>query len=74
MLANCPALVSDRASLTETLPSNYPYVLPLETKIWTETILALRIAPKQRFREWASGTTWAETAAKYLEVLDEART
>lgn len=73
LLANCPALVSDRASLTETLPSNYPYILPLETKVWTEAILAIRIAPKRDFRKWASGTTWAETAGKYLEVLDDAR-
>ena len=73
LLANCPALVSDHASLKETLPSNYPYILPLETRVWTETILALRIAPKQDFRKWASGMTWVETAAKYLEVLNEAR-
>lgn len=72
LLANCPALVSDRTSLTETVASNYPYVLPLETRVWTETILALRIAPKQDFRKWANRATWAEAARKYLEVLDEA--
>jgi len=73
LLANCPALVSDRASLTETLPTNYPYVLPLETRVWTETVLALRIAPKQDFSKGARRTTWAEAAGKYLEVLDEVR-
>src|SRR5205807_193964 len=35
--------------------------------------LALRIAPKQDFRKWASRTTWVEAAGKYLEVLDEVR-
>ncbi|PYK39276.1 MAG: hypothetical protein DME49_04305 [Verrucomicrobia bacterium] len=65
--------MSDRTSLTETVPSDYPYVLPLETRVWTETILALRIAPKQDFRKWASRTTWVEAAGKYLEVLDEVR-
>ena len=69
LLANCPALVSDCACLPETMPSDYPFLLPLHSGAWTEVILALQSGRRQDVRSWAIHTTWDDVAKKYLEIL-----
>ena len=69
LLANCPALVSDCACLPETMPSNYPFLLPLDPDRWMEAILSLLSSGRPDVRSWATHTTWDRVGEKYLAVL-----
>jgi len=69
LLANCPALVSNCACLPETMPPDYPFLLPLDPTKWAQVILSLRSEPRPDVRSWATRTSWDEVAEKYLEIL-----
>ena len=72
LLANCPALVSDCACLPETMPPDYPYLLPLDPDRWAGVILSLLSSRRPDVRPWATLTTWDQVGEKYLAVLARA--
>lgn len=65
----CPALISDRTALPETVPPDYPFILPLDPARWKEALLS---EPRQRvpeFRTFVPRITWEEVAERYLAIF-----
>ena len=69
LLANCPVLVSDCACLPETMPPDYPLLLPLDPDRWMKAIFSLFSGRRPNIRSWATRTTWDQVGEKYLAVL-----
>ncbi|OAI41376.1 hypothetical protein AYO41_01620 [Verrucomicrobia bacterium SCGC AG-212-E04] len=66
----CPALISNRGSLPETVRADYPFILPLDASIWASAVLS---NPRQTARDTAaylSKLTWHECAENYLSVFE----
>jgi len=68
--ANCPVVVSECAGLTESIPSGYPFILPLKHDKWAETILSIQRDRPTDLQRWVTSTTWTEVATEYLKVFD----
>src|SRR5438552_3298116 len=68
--ANCPVVLSECAGLTESVPSGYPFIVPLKHDRWVEAILSIQRARPTDLKQWVTSKTWAEVATEYLKVFD----